>query len=70
MKSHLPSSNDQFLGDYVLVTRFSGITGYSQKAVYRKIESGVWLDGVHYVKAPDGRIHMCMPNYWKWIRGA
>jgi len=41
---------------YVTITRFAQIAGYTEKAVRRKIESGVWPKGEFWVKAPDGRI--------------
>lgn len=55
---------------YLLLPLFSAITGYSVKACQRKIETGVWLEGKHYVRAPDGRIHMNLAEYEKWVEHA
>ena len=52
---------------YVRVVKFADETGYSEKAVRRKIEEGIWVEGTHYVKSPDGRIHMEMGAYYQWL---
>jgi len=31
---------------YVRVGKIADLAGYSQKAIYRKIESGVWMSGL------------------------
>lgn len=54
---------------WVLIPVFSNLTGYSEKAVRRKIEDGVWVQGKHYRKAPDGRITMNVQEYYKWVQG-
>ena len=52
----------------VTIERASVLTGYSQKAIRRKIEDGVWLEGDLWFKAPDGRILIDMEGYNKWAR--
>jgi hypothetical protein len=52
---------------WVLIPLFATLTGYSEKAVRRKIEEGIWLQGKHYQKAPDGRITMNMQAYYAWV---
>lgn len=52
---------------YVLIKRFAEITGYTEKAVRRKIEEGVWLQGVHFRKAPDGHLMMDLEAFYKWV---
>ena len=54
---------------YVRIPKFVAETGYTDKAVRRKIEEGVWLEGVHYRRAPDGTIHMEMGAYYRWVEG-
>ena len=44
-------------------------SGYSEKAVARKIEDGVWVDGREYVRAPDGRLLIDMDGFEKWALG-
>ncbi len=51
----------------VLVPVFCLLTGYSDKAVRRKIANGVWIQGKHYRKAPDGRITMDLQAYCRWV---
>lgn len=54
---------------WVLIPRFCGLIGYSEKAVRRKIEEGIWVEGRHYRRAPDGRITMNLEEYYKWVEG-
>lgn len=55
---------------WVLIPVFCSLSGYTDKAVRRKMGEGVWIQGKHYKKAPDGRIHMSMPEYYKWVEQA
>lgn len=43
---------------WVLIPLFCQLMGYSEKAVRRKIEEGICLQGKHYRKAPDGHVTM------------
>lgn len=53
---------------YVQISRFEALTGYSEKAVRRKIEEGIWAEGKEYAKAPDGRILINLVGYHKWVQ--
>lgn len=53
----------------VTLSLFETVTGYSEKAVRRKIEEGVWLQGHEFIKAPDGRILVDMEGYQRWAFG-
>jgi hypothetical protein len=53
--------------EWVLIPLFSTMTGYSEKAVRCKIADGVWLEGKHYRRAPDGRVTMNLKAYYKWV---
>lgn len=44
-------------------------TGYTDKAMRRKIENGVWLEGHEYHRAPDGRIVINIEGVEKWLQG-
>jgi hypothetical protein len=44
------------------------LTGYTRKAVERKIQEGIFLEGKHYFRAPDGKITMSMREYYKWVK--
>jgi len=52
---------------WVLIPAFANMTGYTEKAVRRKLEDGVWIEGKHYKKAPDGRVTMNLQEYYKWV---
>jgi hypothetical protein len=54
---------------FVLINRFAELTGYSEKAVRCKIDEGVFIQGVHYKKAPDGRISIDLETYARWVQG-
>ena len=52
---------------YVTITVASSITGYSAKAIRRKIESGVWLEGREFRRAPDGHVLISLKGYQQWV---
>lgn len=52
---------------YVRIKKFSELTGNTEKAVRRKIERGVFIEGLHYLRDPDGRIHIDMEAYKAWV---
>jgi hypothetical protein len=43
------------------------ITGYSVKAMERKIERGDWSEGKVWKRAPDGHILIDMVGYQNWV---
>ncbi|GAB3647357.1 excisionase [Ramlibacter alkalitolerans] len=45
------------------------VTGYTEKALRRKIEEGVWLQDSEYRRAPDGRILVDLHGYARWAEG-
>lgn len=52
---------------YVLLPLAFAITGYSVKAMERKIERGDWAEGKVWRRAPDGRIHLDVEGYQRWV---
>ena len=54
---------------YIRPPLFEQLTGYTQKAVRRKIEDGVWVEGRQCRRAPDGHILIDMQGYEKWVEG-
>ncbi len=44
-------------------------SGYTENAIRAKIKKGVWLEGYHWRKAPDGRIHFNVEAIQSWIEG-
>ena len=51
----------------VLINKFCEETGYTKRAIEGKIATGVWAYGKHYVKSPDGRTHINVEEYLKWV---
>lgn len=54
---------------YVLLPLANLITGYTVKAMERKIERGDWPEGKVWKRAPDGRILIDMVGFQKWVEG-
>ena len=52
---------------YVKLNRFELLTGYTEKAVRRKIEEGIWFEGREFRRAPDGHILVDLLGYEKWV---
>lgn len=55
---------------YVLMPLATTITGYTVKAMQRKIERGDWQEGKLWRRAPDGRIVIDLEGYQKWVEGS
>jgi hypothetical protein len=55
---------------YVLLCLAVRITGYTVKAMERKIERRDWVEGKVWVRAPDGRVLIDMVGYHKWVEGS
>src|SRR5688572_8477983 len=55
---------------YVTIALASARTGYSVKAIEKKIEDDVWAEGAEWVRSPDGRILVDMEGYEKWVAKA
>lgn len=53
--------------DYVTIPVAAAMTGYSPKAIRRKIESGVWLEGREFRRAPDGHVLISVKGYESWV---
>lgn len=54
---------------YVLLSLAQFMTGYTVKAMERKIERGDWQEGKIWRRAPDGHICIDIAGYEKWIEG-
>jgi hypothetical protein len=52
---------------YVRVPKFVELSGYTPKAVERKIADGVWMEGREYRRAPDGHILVDLRGYEQWV---
>lgn len=54
---------------YVTIEKFAEASGYSAKAIRRKIEDGVWIETRQYRRAPDGRILIDVQGVEAWAEG-
>jgi hypothetical protein len=54
---------------WVTIKLAAHLTGLTEKGIRRKIERGVWLEGVHWRKA-DGGIFIDMQRYNRWVETA
>lgn len=54
---------------YILLPLAQLITGYTVKAMQRKIERGDWQEGKVWRRAPDGRILIDVLGYQRWVEG-
>lgn len=52
---------------YMRIQKFSDLTGYTAKAVARKIEDGIWIEGREYRRAPDGNICIDLEGFYRWV---
>lgn len=55
---------------YVTVPLAAIITGLTEKAIYRKIESGKWVEGREFLRSPDGGIFISLKGYQRWLERA
>ncbi len=55
---------------YILLPLANLVTGYSVKAMQRKIERGDWQEGKVWRRAPDGRILIDVVGYQRWVEGS
>lgn len=53
--------------DYVTIPVAAAMTGYTPKAIRRKIEAGVWLEGREFRRAPDGHVLISVKGYESWV---
>lgn len=52
---------------WVLIKKVVELVGYTEDAIRAKMHKGVWLCGIHWVKAPDGRILFNIEAIQLWI---
>lgn len=52
-----------------LIKKVAEETGYTVKALQRKIEVGILVEGVHYHRSPDGRIAIDTEEFENWRLG-
>jgi len=55
---------------YMRIKLFAELTGYSEKAVRRKIEEGIFVEGIHFKRAPDNCILIDATEFERWVEGS
>ena len=53
----------------VTVRKAAELIGLSEKAIRRKREEGIWLEGREIVVGPDMRLYVDIEAFQKWVRG-
>jgi hypothetical protein len=54
---------------WVTIKKAAELSGYSETAIRRKREEGVWLQGDIWIKTPDGRILISIEGIEGWAEG-
>lgn len=52
---------------YITIQKLSAESGYTEDALRSKIARCDFAEGVHFIKAPDGRIHFNVEEYLEWV---
>lgn len=55
---------------YVTIRLAAILTGYTEKAIRRKIEDGVWIENREWRRAPDGTILISIKGFQQWAETA
>lgn len=55
---------------YVTIPKAAEQIGLTEKAIRRKIENGVWIEGREYRRAPDSRVYISLEGVAKWVEGS
>jgi hypothetical protein len=54
---------------YITLSAAAQMTGYTVKAMQRKIERNDWVEGKVWRRAPDGRILIDSWGFRRWVEG-
>ena len=60
-------ANGCLTAPYVTIPLAAVLTGYSAKAIRRKIECEVWFEGREFRRAPDGHVLISIKGYQQWV---
>lgn len=52
---------------YLRINAFSAASGLTEKAIRRKIEDGIWVEGREFKRAPDGCLYISIKGYAAWV---
>lgn len=54
--------------DWVRINRYCELTGETPDSVKHKRDKGLWLEGIHYRKAADGKLWYNLTEINKWLQ--
>jgi predicted DNA-binding transcriptional regulator AlpA len=54
---------------FLRVKQFAELSGYSEKAIYAKMNTGVWTEKWQYRRAPDNVIVVDVEAFNRWVLG-
>lgn len=52
---------------YVTVPLAAACLGLTERAIRRKMQDGIWIEGREWRKGPDGRIYIHLPGVERWV---
>ena len=54
---------------WITIKKLSELIGYSVFSINKKRQRGIWVEGIHWRKAPDNRVLMNLEAIYKWVEG-
>jgi len=63
------TNKEQLQASLVTIKKLAELTGYSAGALRKKIERGVLVENMHYVRSPDSRILISLRAFQAWALG-
>ena len=55
--------------DLVLIPRLAELSGHTIRAIQSKMGSRKFVEGKHFIKDPDDRVHFSLRAYEAWVVG-
>ena len=54
----------------ITIKKLANESGYTESAIRSKIADGIFAEGKHYIKSPDGRIQFRVDEYIRWVESS
>lgn len=52
---------------HVRISVYAAMSGWTEKAIRRKIEDGKWTEGKEYFRTPDNEIMISIQGVARWV---
>lgn len=52
---------------FVMIRVYALVSGFTEKAIRRKIEDGVWVENREYIRSPDGHVMIDREGVQRWL---